>query len=55
MLVFPVRAPHRSQVLGRIFIGTKRWINSGRIGGGPVWTLFNVVVGPGEGAFDNRV
>ena len=55
MLVFPVRAPHRSQALGRIFIGTKRWINSGRIGGGPVWTLFSVAVGPGEGAFDNRV
>ena len=55
MLVSPVRAPHRSQVLGRVFIGTKRWINSGRIGGGPVWTLFNVVVGPGEGAFDNHV
>ena len=55
MLVFPVRAPHRSQVLGRIFIGTKRCIYSGRIGGGPVWTLFSVAVGPGEGAFDNRV
>ena len=29
--------------------------HSGRIGGGPVWTLFSVVVGPGEGAFDNHV